>query len=82
MNPKIIFENLYCGTICQVKRRGSVFYHLTWKNNNRTVTRYIRLDEVKKIQRGIKAYQKAKADLQKIAAANLDKLMEARKNAH
>jgi len=80
MKPKIIFENLFCGSISQINRNGNTFWHLTWKNNNRTVTRYIRLDEVKKIQKGIKAYQKAKADIQKIATDNLTKLMEERNN--
>jgi hypothetical protein len=78
MKSKIIFENLYCGSISRINRNSNTFWHLTWKKNSRTVTRYIRLDEVKKIQKGIKAYRKAKADLQKIAADNLDKLMEGR----
>ena len=80
MKQKIDYEILYCGSISQVTRNGKVFWHLTWKKDNRTVTRYIRLDEVKKIQKGIKAYQKAKADLQKIATANLERLMEERNN--
>jgi hypothetical protein len=78
MKPKINFENLYCGSISKIIRKENVFWHLTWKKNKKTVTRYIRLDEVKRIQKGIKAYQKAKADLQKIATANLTKLMEGR----
>jgi hypothetical protein len=80
MHPKINFENLYCGSICAIKRKGKVFWHLTWKQNNRTITRYIRLDEVKKIKKGIAAYQKAKADLQRIATNNLTRLMEGRNN--
>lgn len=82
MKPNIIFENLYCGTICKINRRGRVFWHLTWKQNNRTVTRYIRLDEVQKIKKGIQAYQKAKSELQRIATENLDKLMEERTHGH
>lgn len=82
MKPKINFETLYCGSICQINRHGNIFWHLTWKSNNRTITRYIRLDEVKKIRKGIKAYQKAKADILRIATSNLNKLMEERKNDH
>lgn len=81
MNPKINFEKLYCGSLSEIsKPGGKVFWHLTWKSDNRTVTRYIRLEEVAEIRRGIKAYQKAKADLQKAASVNLTRLMGGRKN--
>lgn len=76
-------EDIYSGSLCQIKKPGGlVFWHLTWKKDNRTVTRYVRLDEVPKIKKGLKAYKKAKKDLQRIAASNLTKLMAGRKNDH
>lgn len=83
MGRKNNHDELYCGTLCQVhKPDGKVFWHLTWKEDNRTVTRYIRLEEVPVIRKGIKAFQKAKNDLQRTATANLTRLMKGRKSGH
>lgn len=83
MTTKFSPHDLFCGTLCQIRKpHGKVFWHLTWKSGDRTVTRYVRLDEVSRIKKGIAAYHRAKAELQRIASRNLSKLMAGRKYDH
>lgn len=78
MYPKIPFSELILGTLAKVKEAGGSFWHLTWKEKQKTITRYIRLNEVKKVQKGIKAYKEAKATIDRIARTNLNRLFQKR----
>ena len=67
MYQQIKFSELIAGTLCKIEKTTGVFWHLTWKENNKTVSRYIRLEELPQIKRGVKAYYKAKQLLKKVA---------------
>lgn len=80
MYQQIKFSELIAGTLCKIKRKAGVFWHLTWKENNKTISRYIRLEELSKIKRGLKAYSKAKRLLKKAAVNNLKRLFFIRRS--
>lgn len=79
MYPKIKFFQLILGTLAKVKEKGGAFWHLTWKEKKKTKTRYIRLNEVDIVRKGIKAYKDAKASIDKVAKANLKRLFQKRR---
>jgi hypothetical protein len=78
MNNKIDLESVLPGTLSRVSSTRGEFFHLTWKESGKTVTRYVRLDEVKTVEKGIKLYQKAKEILDRAARKNLSALFKAR----
>ena len=79
MAQKIQFSLLIPGNLGQVRERGGTFWHLTWKQNGKTVSRYIRLDEVNRVRKGVKAYARAKEVLKNTAETNLQRLFKERK---
>lgn len=79
MRTKIQFSELIPGTLVSVKEKGGAFWHLTWKEKQKTKTRYIRISEVDKVKKGIRAYKKAKTTIDKVAKANLAQLFKKRK---
>ena len=80
MYPKIKFSELIPGNLGRVKEPGGIFWHLTWKEKTKTVSRYIRLNEVDSVQKGVRAYRDAKAAIKKAANANLKRLFQRRKS--
>ena len=79
MLNRIDFKTLIPGTLSKVSNQYGEFFHLTWKENQKTITRYIRIDEVKKVRTGIRAYQKVKILIDNIAKKNLRSLLKSRK---
>jgi hypothetical protein len=80
MYQQIKFSELIAGTICKIKKKAGTFWHLTWKEDNKTISRYVRLEELPRIKRGVKAYYRAKQLLKKIALNNLKRLFFMRKS--
>jgi len=79
MSNNINFKLLLPGNLAKVLKKNGEFYHLTWKENQKTVTRYVRLDEVKKVREGVKEYNKAKKTIERTAKKNLKKIFKGRK---
>lgn len=80
MLHEINFTLLLPGSLAKMSNQYGEFFHLTWKENQKTKTRYIRLDEVRRVRQGIKAYQKAKSTIEEAAKKNLKKLLKDRKS--
>ncbi len=80
MYPKIRFGDLIPGNLCSFKNHGATFWRLTWKEKQKTKTRYIRLDEVDDVRRGVEAYAEAKAALERVARANLQRMLDKRRS--
>jgi hypothetical protein len=78
MGIEINLSVLLPGSLSKVTYKHGVFFHLTWKENQKTITRYIRLGEVKRVMKGIKAYQQAKKTIDQAAQENLKDLLKAR----
>lgn len=78
MNQFNNLDSIIPGNLAKVSRKSGDFYHLTWKEDQKTVTRYIRLDEVKVVRAGIKMYQAVKKRLDAIARTNLRALLKKR----
>ncbi|GEM_PF-5416493 len=79
MSYSVSFSSLIPGNLSKITKKSGDFYHLTWKIDQKTQTRYIRLDEVAKVKKGIIAYKKAKAAIDKAAYTNLNLLFAKRK---
>ena len=80
MYPKIRFTEIIAGSLGQVKQAEGIFWRLTWKVDGKTKCRYVRLDELDRIRKGVKAYQEAKEILKKVAESNLTQVFGGRKN--
>jgi hypothetical protein len=78
MPQDIDLSILLPGTLSSVTQQKNEYFRLTWKENGKTVTRYIRNDEVKHVRLGVKAYQNAKKTIDSVAHKNLKTLIRHR----